>query len=115
MVAYLNRAGVRDRPLRPEARALLSRMIRRSDNNAATRIRNIVGDAALVRLAQGDVATAAASIRDALEHPMRVPFKERPPAPDLQRATVRARLCAGCAKRRLETRGPALGVQSTLA
>jgi Beta-lactamase enzyme family len=51
MVAYLNRAGVRDRPLRPEARALLSRMIRRSDNNAATRIRNIVGDAALVRLA----------------------------------------------------------------
>jgi beta-lactamase class A len=51
MVAYLNRAGVRDRPLRPEARALLSRMIRRSDNDAATRIRNVVGDAALVRLA----------------------------------------------------------------
>jgi beta-lactamase class A len=52
MVAYLNRAGVRDRPLRPEARTLLSRMIRRSDNNAATAIRNIVGDAALVRLAR---------------------------------------------------------------
>ena len=51
MVAYLNRAGVRDRPLRPAARSLLSRMIRRSDNNAATTIRNIVGDAALVRLA----------------------------------------------------------------
>jgi tetratricopeptide (TPR) repeat protein len=43
---------------------------------------------ALVRLAQGDVATATASIRDALEHPMRVPFKERPPATDLQRAPL---------------------------
>jgi tetratricopeptide (TPR) repeat protein len=43
---------------------------------------------ALVRLAQGDVAAAAASIRDALEHPMRVPFKERPPATDLQRAPL---------------------------
>src|SRR5687768_4995501 len=43
---------------------------------------------ALVRLAQGDAATAAASIRDALEHPMRVPFKERPPATDLQRAPL---------------------------
>jgi Beta-lactamase enzyme family len=52
MVAYLNRAVVRDRPLRPEARALLSKMIRRSDNTAATRIRNIVGDAALMRLAR---------------------------------------------------------------
>ena len=52
MVAYLNRAGVRDRPLRPEARALLSKMIRRSDNNAATAIRNIVGDAAITRLAR---------------------------------------------------------------
>jgi beta-lactamase class A len=52
MVAYLNRAGVRDRPLRPEARALLSKMIRRSDNDAATTIRNIVGDAAIERLAR---------------------------------------------------------------
>src|SRR3954447_7900222 len=43
---------------------------------------------ALVRLAQGDVATAAASIRDALEHPMRVPFKARPPNTDLQRAPL---------------------------
>ena len=43
---------------------------------------------ALVRLAQGDVTTAAASIRDALEHPMRVPFKERPPDTDLQRAPL---------------------------
>jgi tetratricopeptide (TPR) repeat protein len=43
---------------------------------------------ALVRLAQGDAATAAVSIRDALEHPMRVPFKERPPDTDLQRAPL---------------------------
>ena len=43
---------------------------------------------ALVRLAQGDVGTAAASIRDALERPMRVPSKERPPNTDLQRAPL---------------------------
>ena len=43
---------------------------------------------ALVRLAQGDVATAAASIRDALERPMRVPSKEQPPNTDLQRAPL---------------------------
>jgi hypothetical protein len=43
---------------------------------------------ALVRLAQGDAAAAAASIRDALEHPMRVPFKERPPDSELQRAPL---------------------------
>jgi tetratricopeptide (TPR) repeat protein len=43
---------------------------------------------ALVRLAQGDVPTAAASIRDALEHPLRVPSKERPPNTDLARAPL---------------------------
>jgi tetratricopeptide (TPR) repeat protein len=43
---------------------------------------------ALVRLAQGEAATAAASIRDALEHPIRVPSKERPPNTDLQRAPL---------------------------
>jgi len=43
---------------------------------------------ALVRLAQGDVATAAASIRAALERPLRVPSKERPPNTDLQRAPL---------------------------
>src|ERR671910_2302815 len=43
---------------------------------------------ALVRLAQGDAATAAASIRDALEHPMRAPSKERPPNSELQRAPL---------------------------
>jgi tetratricopeptide (TPR) repeat protein len=43
---------------------------------------------ALVRLAQGDPATAAASIRDALERPLRVPSKERPPNTHLQRAPL---------------------------
>ena len=43
---------------------------------------------ALVRLAQGDVAAAAASIRDALERPARVPSKELPPDTDLQRAPM---------------------------
>jgi tetratricopeptide (TPR) repeat protein len=43
---------------------------------------------ALVRLAQGDAATAAASIHDALEHPVRMPSKERPPNTDLQRAPL---------------------------
>jgi tetratricopeptide (TPR) repeat protein len=43
---------------------------------------------ALVRLAQGDPATAAASIRDAIERPLRVPSKERPPNTDLQRAPL---------------------------
>jgi beta-lactamase class A len=52
MVAYLNRTHVRDRPLSSKARALLSAMIRRSDNKAATTIRNTVGDAALVALAR---------------------------------------------------------------
>jgi tetratricopeptide (TPR) repeat protein len=43
---------------------------------------------ALVQLAQGDPATAAASIRDALERPLRVPSKERPPNTHLQRAPL---------------------------
>ena len=43
---------------------------------------------ALVRLAQGDAGAAAASIRDALERPLRVPSKERPPNTDLQRAPL---------------------------
>ena len=43
---------------------------------------------ALVRLAQGDADTASASIRDALERPMRLPSKERPPNNDLQRAPL---------------------------
>jgi tetratricopeptide (TPR) repeat protein len=43
---------------------------------------------ALVRLARGDAATAVAFIRDALERPLRVPSKERPPNTDLQRAPL---------------------------
>ena len=43
---------------------------------------------ALVRLAQGDVVAAVASIRDALEHPLLVPSKELPPDTDLQRAPL---------------------------
>jgi len=43
---------------------------------------------ALVQLAQGELATAAASIRDALERPSRVPSKELPPDTELQRAPL---------------------------
>ena len=51
MVAYLRQRSVRDRPLRDADRALLGPMIRRSDNVAATRVRDIVGSGALTRLA----------------------------------------------------------------
>ena len=43
---------------------------------------------ALVRLAQGEVALAAASIRDAVENPMQVPSKELPPNSDLRRVPL---------------------------
>ena len=43
---------------------------------------------ALVRLAQGDAAAAAAAIRDALERPLRVPSKEWPPNTALRRAPL---------------------------
>ena len=43
---------------------------------------------ALVQLARGDAAPAAASIRDALERPSRVPSKELPPDTELQRAPL---------------------------
>jgi hypothetical protein len=52
MVTYLRQDGVRDRDLEAGDRALLAPMIRRSDNVAATRIRDIVGNAAVVRLAE---------------------------------------------------------------
>ena len=52
LVAYLNRAGVRNRPLRAADRALLSPMIRRSDNTAASRVRDVVGYGSLYRLAR---------------------------------------------------------------
>jgi beta-lactamase class A len=50
LAAYLRHA--RSRPLRRDERALLAPMIRRSDNAAATRIRDRLGNAALVRLAR---------------------------------------------------------------
>ena len=43
---------------------------------------------ALVRLAQGDIASAVASIRNAVERPLRVPSKELPPDTELQRAPL---------------------------
>ena len=43
---------------------------------------------ALVQLAQGDIDTAVASIRNALERPLRVPSKELPPDTELQRAPL---------------------------
>jgi hypothetical protein len=52
MVAYLNRRAVRDRPLRRHDLRLLRPMIRRSDNTAASIIRNIVGNRGLRRLAR---------------------------------------------------------------
>jgi beta-lactamase class A len=51
LVAYLNRPSVRNRRLHGSERALLSPMIRRSSNNAATRVRNIVGGGAINRVA----------------------------------------------------------------
>lgn len=63
MVTYLNRGSVRRRALNPGDRALLHPMITRSDNAAASRIRDIVGNGALARLARRagmrDFATAA--------------------------------------------------------
>jgi tetratricopeptide (TPR) repeat protein len=43
---------------------------------------------ALVRLAQGDVDTAAALIREALDRPSLVPSKEQPPSSELRRAPL---------------------------
>lgn len=43
---------------------------------------------ALVHLAKGDVALAAQSVRDALEHPLNVPSKELPPNTELRRAPL---------------------------
>src|SRR5215208_878889 len=43
---------------------------------------------ALVSLARGDFVAAAATIRDALAHPSRIPSKERPPHTQLERAPL---------------------------
>jgi hypothetical protein len=52
LVTYLRSGKVRDRDLRRADRALLAPMIRVSDNGAATAVRNIVGNAAVTRLAR---------------------------------------------------------------
>jgi Beta-lactamase enzyme family len=51
MVAYLDHERVRGRPLDGRDRALLDPMVRWSDNVAATRVRDFVGNGALERLA----------------------------------------------------------------
>ncbi len=52
MVAYLNHRAVRGRALRRSDLALLSPMVRWSNNIAATRVRNFVGNSALAALAR---------------------------------------------------------------
>jgi hypothetical protein len=52
LVAYLRRAEVRRRALVHADHALIDPMIRRSDNVAATRVRDIVGDEGLRRVAR---------------------------------------------------------------
>jgi hypothetical protein len=52
LVAYLRKGGVRNRRLHGNERATLGPMIRRSDNAAATRIHNAVGNRGLRRLAR---------------------------------------------------------------
>lgn len=52
MLAYLDRGGVRGRALSSSDRALLSPMIRRSDNPAANRVIGIVGTSGLRRVAR---------------------------------------------------------------
>jgi hypothetical protein len=51
LAAYLRQGSVRDRSLHESDRGLLGPMIRRSDNAAATRVRDIVGERAIRRLA----------------------------------------------------------------
>jgi hypothetical protein len=52
MAAYLRRASVRDRSLTDRDRSLLGPMIKRSDNTAASRVRDIVGRRGMRRLAR---------------------------------------------------------------
>jgi hypothetical protein len=52
LVSYLRRPEVRERPLRPDERALLGPMIRRSDNASASQVCNVVGPGGLYRLAR---------------------------------------------------------------
>jgi hypothetical protein len=64
LVAHLRRGDVREQPLSRADRALLDPMVRRSDDVAATTIRNRLGDARLRRLAR------AAGLRDLVLRPV---------------------------------------------
>ena len=63
MAAYLRRNSVEDRKLTASEKGLLGPMIRVSDNNAATTLRNTVGAAAINRLAK------KAGMRSFRQHP----------------------------------------------
>ncbi len=52
MTAYLRRPSVKSRRLRNEDRALLGPMIKRSDNDTATRIADLLGPKRMYRLAR---------------------------------------------------------------
>lgn len=52
LAAYLRQSSVRDRRLRHRDKELLGPMIKRSDNEAATRVRDIVGRGSIERLAR---------------------------------------------------------------
>jgi hypothetical protein len=52
LVAYLDMPSVRNRPLRASDRALLTPMIRQSDNDAASEVLQIVGSARVYALAR---------------------------------------------------------------
>lgn len=52
LVAYLNRASVRDRGIRDADRALLGPMIRRSDNTTANSVLGLVGASGVYRVAR---------------------------------------------------------------
>ena len=52
LAAYLRQGSVRDSALHDDDRELLGPMIRRSDNAAATRVRDIVGEGAIRRVAR---------------------------------------------------------------
>ncbi|HEY6760159.1 MAG TPA: serine hydrolase [Baekduia sp.] len=66
LVAYLQRGSVRDAPLSAGQRALLSPMIRRSDNAAATRVLALVGGAPRL---QRDAERWGMKRFTAVEHP----------------------------------------------
>jgi beta-lactamase class A len=81
MAAYLRRPAVRDRALTDDERSLLGPMIRRSDDTAASRIRDAVGTRGMERLA-----------RDAKMHSFR--FVYRPWGASIVNAAEQSRFMA---------------------